>query len=144
MTPFTPPQDAEALRAMYPESDGKPMSESMAQFRWMHLLYGKLCALFADRDDVFVAADNLWYPVQGKPKERQAPDVYVVFGRPKGDRGSYMQWLEDDVPLTVVFEIRSPRSTKKERDAKFAFYDRHGVEEYYDYDPVSNELLIHT
>jgi hypothetical protein len=75
MTPFAPPLDAEAVRAMYPESDGKPMAENTKQLRWIALLYGNFCALFADREDVFVAGDNLWYPVQGKPKERQAPDV---------------------------------------------------------------------
>jgi Uma2 family endonuclease len=144
MTPFAPPLDAEAVRAMYPESDGKPMAENTKQLRWIALLYGNLCALFADRDDVFVAGDNLWYPVQGKPKVRQAPDVYVVFGRPKGDRGSYMQWLEDDVPITVVFEILSPGNRKKAMAKKFDFYERHGVEEYYVYDPDRNTLEIHT
>ena len=144
MTPFAPPRDAEALRAMYPESDGKPMSDNTKQARWIFLFYGNLCALFADRADVFVAADNLWYPVEKRPKVRKAPDVYVVFGRPKGDRGSYMQWLENDIPLTVVFEILSPRNTKKEMAKKFDFYERHGVEEYYVYDPDRNTLEIYT
>ena len=144
MTPYAPPLDADALRAMYPERDGKPMSDNTKQGRWIHLLYGNLCALFADRADTFVASDNLWYPVEGKPEERQAPDVYVAFGRPKGDRGSYMQWLEDDVPLTVVFEILSPGNTKEEMVRKFDFYDHHGVEEYYIYDPDTNKLLIYT
>ena len=100
MTPFAPPRDAEALRAMYPESDGKPLAENTKQLRWITLLYDNLRAMFADRDDVFVAGDNLWYPVEHQPKKRQAPDVYVVFGRPKGDRGSYMQWREDGAGAT--------------------------------------------
>ena len=144
MTPYAPPLDREALRAMYPESDGKPLAENTKQLRWIVSLYGNLCALFAPRQDVFVAGDNLWYPVEGKPKKRLAPDVYVVFGRPKGDRGSYMQWLEDQVPLTVVFEILSPKNSKKEMAKKFRFYDRHGVEEYYVYDPDRNTLRIYT
>ena len=32
----------------------------------------------------------------------------VVFGRPKGRRGSYRQWEEDNIPPQVVFEILSP------------------------------------
>ena len=144
MTPFAPPRDAEALRAMYPESDGKPLAENTKQLRWITLLYDNLRAMFADRDDVFVAGDNLWYPVEHQPKKRQAPDVYVVFGRPKGDRGSYMQWREDDIPLTVVFEILSPGNRKKEMAKKFDFYERHGVEEYYVYDPDRNTLEIYT
>jgi Uma2 family endonuclease len=144
MSPYAPPLDAEVLRAIYPESDGKRMSDNMTQARWIFLFYGNLIALLADRPDAFVAADNLWYPVEGKPKVRVAPDVYVVFGRPKGDRGSYMQWLEDDIPLTVAVEILSPRNTKKEMAKKLRFYDRHGVEEYYVYDPDGNTLGIYT
>ena len=46
---------------------------------------GGLDALFIDDPNVFVAGDLLWYPVEGKPNIRIAPDVMVVFGRPKGD-----------------------------------------------------------
>ena len=108
------------------------------------MLYGNLDALFRDRADVFVAGDNFWYPVEGEPQTVFAPDVYVAFGRPKGDRDSYKQWEEGGVPLTVVFEILSPANTKKEMDAKFEFYDEHGVEEYYVYDPDRNTLSIYT
>ena len=144
MTPFAPPLDAAAIRAMYPERDGKPMSDNMTQGRWIHLLFGNLCALVADREDAFVASDNLWYPLEKRDDERQAPDVYVVFGRPKGDRGSYVQCLEDDVPITVVFEILSPGNSKEEMAKKFLFYDHYGVEEYYIYDPNRNKLSIYT
>lgn len=50
----------------------------------------------------------LWYPVESHPEIRTAPDVLVVFGRPKGHRGSYKQWEEDNIPPQVVFEILSP------------------------------------
>jgi Uma2 family endonuclease len=125
----------------YPESDGKPMADNTRQLRWITTLYGNLAALFDDRPDVFVAADLLWYPVEGQPEVRSAPDVLVVFGRPKGDRGSYRQWEEDNVPLTVTFEVLSPSSTVTEMDDKHAFYEEHGVEEYYLYDPDHNRLL---
>jgi Uma2 family endonuclease len=65
--------------------------------------------LFADRSDVFVAGDLLWYPV---PDRREtgpiAPDVLVAFGRPKGRRGSYRQWEENGIAPQVVFEVLSP------------------------------------
>jgi hypothetical protein len=59
----------------------------------------------------------------------------VVFGRPKGYRGSYRQWQEDGIPPQVVFEVLSPGNRDEEIAQKFEFYDRHGVEEYYVYDP---------
>ncbi|MFO0844038.1 MAG: Uma2 family endonuclease [Gemmataceae bacterium] len=128
---------------VYPDSDGKPMADNTLQWQWMHTIESNLERLYADRDDVFVAGDNLWYPVEGEPEVRQAPDVYVVFGRPKGHRGSYQQWNEGGLPLTVVFEILSPGNTKMEMDEKFRFYDEHGVEEYYLYDPQKEKLTVY-
>jgi Uma2 family endonuclease len=127
----------------YPESDGKPMAESTRQLSWIVVLFGNLSALFDGRDDVFVAADLLWYPVEGQPELRIAPDVLVVFGRPPGHRGSYRQWEENGVPPTVVFEILSPSNNIPEMDDKCAFYEEHGVEEYYVYDPENNRLLAY-
>jgi Uma2 family endonuclease len=128
---------------VYPESDGKPMADNTKQARWIVVLFGNIAALFRDRDDVFVAFDLLWYPVEGQPEVRIAPDVLVVFGRPKGDRGSYKQWEEGDVPLTIVFEILSPGNKPPEMADKHWFYDDHGVEEYYVYDPDDNHLQIY-
>jgi Uma2 family endonuclease len=130
-------------QVVYPDSDGKPMADNTLQFQWIVTIEGNLERLFRDRDDVFVAGDNLWYPVEGEPEIRQAPDVYVVFGRPKGHRGSYIQHLEGGVPLTVVFEVLSPGNTKAEMDEKLTFYDEHGVEEYYVYDPQKERLTAY-
>ena len=93
----------------YPESDGLPMSDNTRQFRWIVVLADNLQALFCERDDVFVSGNQFWYPVVGEPEIKKTPDVYVVFGRPKGDRSSYKQWEEDGIPMTVVFEILSPK-----------------------------------
>jgi hypothetical protein len=73
--------------------------------------------------------------VEGQPKIRQAPDALVAFGRPKGYRGSYRQWVEGGIPPHVVFEVLSPNNRHNELIRKFQFYDRHGVEEYYVFDP---------
>jgi Uma2 family endonuclease len=131
-------------QVLYPDSDGEPLAENTKQLRWIVVLFGNLCSLFDERADVFVAADLFWYPVEGEPDVRTAPDVLVVFGRPKGDRGSYMQWEEDNIPLTVVFEILSPGNTYQEMDDKQDFYETHGVQEYYVYDPDNNRLRIFT
>ncbi|MBD2394955.1 Uma2 family endonuclease [Cyanobacterium aponinum FACHB-4101] len=125
---------------IYPDSDGQPMADNTKQFRWIVLLKENLECLFAQNPDVFVAGDLLWYPVEGNPEIRVAPDVFVVFGRQKGDRGSYRQWLEDNIAPQVVFEILSPGNTLKEMIKKQQFYDRYGVEEYYIYNPENNEL----
>ncbi|MFE1745242.1 Uma2 family endonuclease [Coleofasciculus sp. H7-2] len=125
---------------IYPDSDGKPMSDNTKQFRWIVVIQQNLEWLFAKEPNVFVAGDLLWYPVEGNNKIRNAPDVMVAFGRPKEDRGSYQQWKEENIAPQVVFEILSPGNTLTEMNKKQVFYDRYGVEEYYLYDPDKNDL----
>ncbi len=127
---------------IYPDSDGQPMADNTKQFELIVLIKKNLDLLFANDANVFVAGDLLWYPVEGNNKLRVAPDVMVAFGRPKGDRGSYQQWKEDNIAPQVVFEILSPGNTPKEMINKYIFYQRYGVEEYYLYDPDSNEFSL--
>ena len=124
----------------YPESDGKPMAEGSEQGYWVRLIEGGLEDMFADDPNVFVEGDLLWYPVKGKPGVTAAPDAMVVFGRPKGKRKSYIQYLEQNIAPHVCFEIRSFSNSVKEMTAKQKFYDQHGVEEYYMYDPKNGAL----
>ena len=131
-----------ARKIQYPESDGQPMAENTLQFRWIVTIEGGLDDLFRDNPNVFVAGDLLWYPVEGDNRLRQAPDALVVFGRPKGDRGSYRQWDEDGIAPQVVFEVLSPGNRHGEMLRKFRFYEQYGVEEYYVYDPESGDFTI--
>ncbi|MGH2415076.1 MAG: Uma2 family endonuclease [Microcystaceae cyanobacterium] len=125
---------------IYPDSDGQPMADNTKQFRWIVVIKENLELLFANDENVFVAGDLLWYPVQGNNIIRRAPDAMVVFGRPKGDRGSYKQWEEANLPPRIVFEVLSPGNTLTEMAQKLEFYDRYGVEEYYLYDPDRIDL----
>ncbi len=126
---------ATSSEIIYPDSDGLPMADNTKQFRLITTIHGNLDWLFRNEELVFVAGDLLWYPIEGNPKYRVAPDVMVIFGRPKGDRGSYKQWQEDNIAPQVVFEILSPGNTEGEMDRKLQIYARCGVEEYYIYDP---------
>jgi Uma2 family endonuclease len=136
----SPLQSSPQTEIIYPDSDGKPMADNTKQFRWIVVIKQNIDWLFAEDPNVFVAGDLLWYPVEGDNKTCTAPDVMVVFGRPKGDRGSYQQWKEDKIAPQVVFEILSPCNTRSEMNRKLLFYDRYGVEEYYLYDPDRIEL----
>src|SRR5215470_20044076 len=90
-------QTIAAPETAYPQSDGQPMADNTKQFRWIVTIQGGLDALFRADPQVFVAGDSLWYPVEGYPEMCMAPDVLVAFGRPKGDRGSYLQWEEGGI-----------------------------------------------
>ncbi len=122
---------------VYPDSDGKPMSDNTLQYEWIVTIKGGLDAALPD----FVAGDLLWYPVEGKPDIRAAPDVLVALGRPKGYRGSYKQWEEGGIAPQVVFEILSPGNRYAEMVKKLGFYQHHQVQEYYVYDPDDNEFF---
>jgi Uma2 family endonuclease len=122
----------------YPESDGQPMADNTKQFEWIVTIKENLDALLRD---AFVAGDLFWYPVAGNNLIKQAPDVLVALGRPKGHRGSYRQWEEDNVAPQVVFEILSPGNRVIAMLKKEQFYERYGVAEYYVYDPDDNELV---
>ena len=111
------------------------MAENTQQFRWIVTIQGGLDSLFRDDPNVFVAGDLLWYPVERSNHINIAPDAMVVFGRPKADRLSYLQWMEDDITPQVVFEVVSPSNTEIEMLRKRDFYERYGVEECYVYDP---------
>jgi Uma2 family endonuclease len=136
-----PPAAAAAPEIVYPESDGKPMADNTKQFDTIVMIHTGIAAQFHDNPDVFVAGDLLWYPVERDNKTSIAPDILVAFGRPKGYRGSYLQWREGGIAPQVVFEIISPNNTWREMIHKQGFYERFGVEEYYLYDPDRGDLV---
>jgi len=119
----------------YPSSDGKPMSDNTKQFRWIVAVQGGLDAVFDDDPNVLVVGNLLWYPVEGDNTIRATPDVMVILGRPKGDRGSYIQHREGGIAPQVVFEVLSPGNRAGEMRKKLATYQKYGVEEYYILDP---------
>jgi Uma2 family endonuclease len=126
----------------YPDSDGRPMADNTLQYRYIVTIQGGFDALYRDDPLVFVAGDVLWYPVEGHPEVRTAPDVLIAFGRPKGDRGSYRQWEEGNVAPQVVWEVLSPGNRPGEMADKRAFYLKYGAQEYYEYDPDNGTLQI--
>lgn len=128
------------VRTIYPDSDGRPIADNTLQFQWIMTIQGGVDALFRDEDVGIVAGDLLWYPVEGRPDIRTAPDALVALERPKGYRGSYQQWHEANIPPQVVVEVLSPGNRFGEMLNKFRFYERYGVEEYYLYDPYQVAL----
>lgn len=136
----TPLPAAAHLAVSYPDRNGNLIADNTKQFEWIVLIKKNLDLLVANNPNIFVAGDLPWYPIDGNSKICTAPDVLVAFGRPKGTRGCYKQWEEDNIPPQVVFEVLSPSNTQTEMDKKLLFYDRHGVEEYYLYNPNTNEL----
>src|SRR4051812_41650847 len=94
----------------YPDGDGKPMAETPDHRDQMIRLIQILQDRYADRPDVYVSGNMMFYWVEGNPKISASPDVFVVFGVPKQrDRRVFKVW-EEAAP-NVVVELTS-RSTR--------------------------------
>ena len=117
--------------ALYPCSDGKPMSENMWQGRAILRAAGDLEVA---RPDALVAPDILVYPEQGNPRNRIAPDVLVAFGLGTHNRSTYLVWKEGKPPDWVL-EVASPSTVGRDLDAKRRIYAEMGVPEYWQFDP---------
>ena len=129
---FDPPTDSAGIE--YPDCDGNLMSDNTTHGDAIEYVAGVARTVVQSDPNAFSAADHLWYYRQGDPTMRVAPDVYVVFGRPKGHRGRYLQWAEDGIAPQFVFEVVSPNN-RAATAAKVFLYDELGVDEYVIYDP---------
>jgi len=123
----------------YPESDGKPMAETDLHRDEMFDLIDMLKARYAEASDVYVSGNLFVYYQEGNPKAAVAPDVFVVFGVPKGRRRIYKLWAEG-VPPAVVIEVSSRKTRREDVRTKMALFARLGVGEYYLYDPEADYL----
>ena len=129
-------------KLIYPESDGQPMGENTLQFQWIMTLVHGFENLYFHDQNIFVASDLFWYPVEGDPTTVLAPDLMIVLGQAKGHRGSYKQWEEGNLAPQVAFEIQSPSNRPKGTTSKRKFYCQYGVEEFYQYDPDTLEFQV--
>lgn len=122
----------------YPEEDGEPMAESDFQRKPLTYCVEALENRFESDPDVYVSGNLLIYYKEGDPYKSVAPDVFVVFGVPKHDRGSYKIWEEGKGP-DLVIEILSKTTWKKDLN-NLSLYRRLGVSEYFLYDPTGKYL----
>ena len=122
----------------YPSSDGEPVAESSFQLIPLVYAFDALRRRYADREDVFVAADLLIYYQEGS-LAAVAPDVFVVFGAPNHLRHSYQLWKEPKGP-DLVLEITSASTKDRDQGPKREIYRELGVREYWQYDPTGDYL----
>ena len=120
----------------YPSSDGKPMAET----DWHRKLLMELLQIidhhFREHDDVYVSGDLLIYYKMGDNTKSVAPDVFVVRGVAKKQRGTYLTWEESHTPDFVI-ELASPSTVRHDLTTKKDLYASVlKVKEYYIYDPL--------
>lgn len=124
----------------YPTRDGRPMGETDVHRDDMVSLIQALQQYYAHEPMVFVSGNLLLFYVEGDRRKHISPDVFVVFGVPKGQRLNYLVWEEGRAP-EVVIELTSKTTRKEDLEKKFNLYqDVLQVREYFLFDPLGEYL----
>lgn len=110
-----------------PETESVP--ESDGHRRVVDLLAAGLEAVFVDESDVLVCCRMAWFPDPEDTHIRLDPDVMLVRGRPKGERRSYKQWVEEDISPQLLIEVVSEHDTDAEYRQRLDRAREYGVEE---------------
>ena len=139
-----------ALRALtqreLPETDGRPLPESMYQHPTILYTVSALGRWFRTRrPGAYVAGELLVYSegreeADGRVRaESVVPDVLVAFGVGGHRRHSYVVWQEGKAP-EFVLEVASGSTWRRDCEEKPGVYAGLGVREYFLYDPVGRWL----
>ena len=123
----------------YPTTDGKPMAETDPHIQLMVDLRHELKERFRSDTTVYVGANLLLYYVEGDPRQRVAPDIFVARGVGAHERRVYKLWEEGRAP-DVVIEISSKSTCLDDVQRKWGLYQRLGVAEYFICDPEHEYL----
>ena len=118
----------------YPDTDGEPMAEDEEQLFSMIDTISSLQEWFADREDVHVGGDLLFYYRMNDNETRVAPDVFVTFGSDKGRRRHWRVWTEGRAP-DFVMEMASGSTWRRDMRQKRDIYALLDVTEYWRFDP---------
>lgn len=129
----------QALPTIYPERDGRLMGETDFHIGLLMDLCFALDNYFRNQPDVYVSGNLLIYYVEGNPKKRVAPDVFVVRGVPKGQRRIYKLWEEGVMPQFII-ELTSRQTWREDLQEKWRLYEQLGVQEYFIFDPEYDYL----
>ena len=99
-----------------------------------------LARWYRDDPDVYVSGNLLLFYEEGNKRPHVSPDVFVVFGVPKGERLNYLLWEEGRGP-NVVIELTSSSTRRVDTRQKFDLYrDVLRVPEYFLFDPFGDYL----
>ncbi len=132
-------QPAIPPRVIYPETDGKPMTETDLHAQCLIYLRTALDYYFRKDPNVYVSGNLMLYYEEGNPSASVSPDVFVVKGVSKKERRVYKLWEEGKSP-DVVVELTSRSTRLEDLGNKRALYAEFGVAEYFIYDPHQEYL----
>ena len=133
--PAAPPAPVE-----YPESDGRPMSESTRHWDVTVDATLPLKERYRNRADVFVGSDLMMYYERDLPQIYVSPDVFVAFGVPREPARDIWKTWEEGKLADFVVEVTSKSTQDRDETTKRELYQRLGVREYWQFDPTGDYL----
>ena len=138
--PAKPPRPQAPTAVDYPESDGKPMSETPIHWHATVDFAHPLMDRYANRPDSYVGSDMLWYWEEGNKDKRVSPDVFVAFGpKKKPERRVWKVW-EEGTAADFALEVTSRSTQSRDEGFKAELYERLEVTEYWQFDPTGDYL----
>ena len=138
----TKPQRAKGAQPLvhYPVEDDEPMSET-GLHRKVSIDAGVVLELHhLNRPDAYVGGNCFMYPEEGKHEIVVSPDIFVAYDVPKEPlREVWKVWVEGKAP-DFILEVTSKSTRKDDERKKKDLYERHGVKEYWQFDPTGDYL----
>ena len=124
----------------FPESDGKPMSET-ARHYWVSVDFAMVLRdRHAGRADAYVGGNMFMYFREGDPLAVVSPDLFVTYGVAKEPlRDTWKVW-EEGKAADFVMEVTSKSTRREDEVKKKAIYERLEVKEYWQFDPTGDYL----
>src|SRR5687768_3117172 len=98
----------------YPTTDGKPMAETDWHRDLMLALIQTLSRHFAADPMVYVTGNILVFYEPGNRRRHVSPDVWLVRGVEKRQRGNYLTWEEGRAP-EIVIELTSSSTRRADQ-----------------------------
>ena len=95
---------------------------------------------YAHRADMYVGSNMTMYYVEGSDEHSISPDVFVAFGVARDrPRRVWKAWEEGRL-ADFVLEVASRSTRARDEGGKRRIYERHGVAEYWQFDPTGEHL----
>ena len=138
--PVKPARRQDPAPVDYPESDGKPMSETPVHWHATVDFAQPLMDRYAERPDSYVGSDMLMYWEEGKIEKRVSPDVFVAFGPNKEPERRVWKVWEEGTAADFVLEVTSNSTQGRDEGFKAELYARLKVTEYWQFDPTEDYL----
>ena len=140
LSPAKPRRRQPPAPVEYPESDGKPMSETPIHWHATVDFAHPLMDRYAARPDAYVGSDMLMYWEEGNPGKRVSPDVFVAFGPKKEPERRIWKVWEEGVAADFILEVTSASTRRRDEGFKAELYEKLGVTEYWQFDPTEDYL----